>query len=73
MLHKEDIVTHILSTIDSQEAAIREQWNTPTEVKTRHAVIENLLPFEVCREAPRMPKGSTHSTLFVSESIPQLS
>lgn len=51
MWKKEDIVSHILGSIETQEQAIIAAWNAKTEVPTRHAVIENLLPIEVCREA----------------------
>lgn len=68
MWRKDQIVDYILKTLNEQEAAIKKQWDNPGAVRTRHAVIDNLLPEEICKEAyktfPPNAEGFYHLDTF---------
>jgi Rps23 Pro-64 3,4-dihydroxylase Tpa1-like proline 4-hydroxylase len=68
MWTKDQIVEYILKSLSEQEQSIKNQWNNPGEVQTRHAVIDNLIPLDICQEAyktfPLNAEGFYHLDTF---------
>jgi len=47
---KPDLTTLLLTKLTANKVALTQQWNAPEGTPTRHFVIDNLLPIEICKE-----------------------
>ena len=50
MINQESLTTDILNKLAKESASISHQWLNPTETDTRHFVVDNLLPMEICEK-----------------------
>lgn len=50
MINKKDLVLLIDAKIEECKTSIIEQWNNPIGTKTKHFVIDNVLPSSICQK-----------------------